>query len=70
MKLHNIPIIDKWRVIKEIYKREQGTVTILGFCPTGMGNPMLKLIRPAGRLNFNMELLVGRNPNIVTVPRL
>ena len=37
-----------------------------------MGNSMLKLRRPTGRLNFNMELPipVGRNPDIVTVPWL
>ena len=48
----------------------QGGVTILGFRPTGMGISMVKLRRPTGRPNFNMELpiLVGRNPNIVTVP--
>ena len=36
-----------------------------------MGNSMLKLGRPVGRLNFNMELPipVGRNPNIATPPR-
>ena len=35
-----------------------------------MGNSMLKLRRPTGRPNFNMELpiLIGWNPNIVTVP--
>ena len=48
----------------------QGTVTVLGFCGN-LGNSMLKLGRPVGRLNFNMGLpiLIRRNPNIVVPPR-
>ena len=49
----------------------QATATILGFRPTGVGNSMLQLGRPVGRLNFNMELPipVGRNPNIDTAAK-
>ena len=47
-----------------------GTVTILGFRQISMGDSMLKLRRPVGRLNFNMDLPipVGLNPNSVTPP--
>ena len=49
----------------------QGGVTILGFRQTSMSNSILKLRRPTGRPNFDMELpiTVGRNPNIVHSPR-
>ena len=52
------------------YFSNQGTVTISGFRPTGMGNSVLKLRGPVGRLYFNMGLPVPvrRNPNIVTPP--
>ena len=47
-------------------------VSVLGFRPTGVWSSMLKLRRPAGRLNFNMKLpiLIGRNPNIDTAAGL
>ena len=47
-----------------------GAVSILGFPLIIMGHYMLKIRRPVGRLNFNMELPipVGRNPDIDTTP--
>ena len=49
--------------------RHLGGVTKSSFRPTAMGNSMSKFRRPTGRPNFNMELpiLVGWNPNIITV---